>query len=823
MRYFAVGTVFTVILALMLFRLFDLTFNQGQKLLSDAQDFSRKDLRLTGARGKILDRNGLPLAYNETSYDVQFIKDPKLNKAADRANYTQSIIRTIDIIEENGGKLGTRFAMSRGTDGKLTLSWQGLDPTEDQVSYDKQVKTFRENMSASTGGNIKKNMDLEEMLAKLREYYFIPDTFSEEKAMKVLGVWQQVKYSAYSISYDPMVLAQDVDMNTVTQVEVRSNELIGMQIGQGRTRVYPNKSMAAHIIGYTGRMPDEKTVVQNKLAGYKADDLVGISGIEKSEELELTGNIAERTGTRVVEVDSKGKVIRELQGDNKQPTAGNNVVLTIDSGMQKVVEDALEQNVKTIRQLQEEQYLNNQAKYDDAVLKRGGRPIDYCKGGAAVVMDVHTGEILSMASYPTYDLNLFTGGMSTDDMNKLNADNSNPLFNRAIGSRGTPGSIFKMATGLAGLMEGAITPDSRISDEGPYTVYAKNDLLHAPKCYISQSQLAEHANLDIVKALEVSCNYFFYTVADRLGNDKLNTWADLLGLSSLTGVELPGEVQSQIGNQKTLYDPDSSPGGVASLVYKNIKKIIQDACDQQHIAVTDKKMDTVVREMMKLADMGTDEMGPDIRAILKNEVSLDTQTIAKFNMSNEISLQVVQIKWRGNDTIYTGIGQSVTMLTPISVARYVSALVNGGQVYDAKIIKSIVSPEGKVRDKSPVLVRNLDVPSQYLELIKNGMKKVMSAEDGTAVDYFRDFKYLPEIAGKTGTAQVSDIDLENNAWFVCFAPFDNPEIAVVVYIPNGTVGHNACLTARPILQYYLDKKQQLAQPAALPTINAQAH
>ena len=819
-------------MALLLFRLFDLTFNQGEDLLSKAQEFSRKELRLTGARGKILDRNGLPLAYNETSYDVQFIKDPKLNKAPDRKSYTDSIIRTIDIIEENGGKLSTRFAMTRGSDGKLTLTWIGLNPEEDQASYDKQVKIFRENMSASTSSQIKKNMELEEMLAKLREYYFIPETFSEEKAMKVLSVWQQVKYSTYTISYIPVVLALDVDMNTVTQVEVRSNELLGVQIGQGRTRVYPNKSMAAHIIGYTGRMLNEKTIVQNENAGYKRDDLVGISGIEKSEELELTGNTAERTGTRVVEVDSKGKVIRELESDNKQPTAGNNVMLTIDSGLQKVAEEALAKNVQMIHDEQVEKFndpvISLKQQYQekiDARSKTIGKPwpISYCNSGAVVVMDVHTGDILAMASYPTYDLNLFTGGISVDQLTKLQEDTANPLFNRAIASRGTPGSIFKMATGLAGLMEGVINVGSTISCQDKFTKYAGSDPGSAPECYISNP--AKHANLNIVNALEVSCNYFFFTVADDLKIDRLNKWADLLGLSSLTGVELPGEVKSQIGNQKTLYDPDSSPGGVASLVYKNIKEIIQEGCDAQHITVADKKMDTVVRELMKLAEMESSMMGPDIRAILKNEVALDAQTIASKDLSNRISQQIVQIRWNPTYTITTGIGQGVTMITPIAAARYMSALVNGGEVYDAKIIKAIVSPEGKVREKTPLLVRNLGITpeSQYLQLIKEGMKYVVSEEDGTAANEFKDFEYKGEMGGKTGTAQVSKIDLENNAWFVCFAPFEQPEIAVVVYMPNGDVGHLASPTAQAVVKYYLDKKKQEQEPAALPLVNAQTH
>ena len=148
--------------------------------------------------------------------------------------------------------------------------------------------------------------------------------------------------------------------------------------------------------------------------------------------------------------------------------------------------------------------------------------------------------------------------------------------------------------------------------------------------------------------------------------------------------------------------------------------------------------------------------------------------------------------------------------------------MNGGKVYDATIIDSVISPEGKVvSSKTPQLVRTLDVPESYLELIKEGMREVVSEEDGgTASDFFKGFKYNGQFGGKTGTAQVSKIDLENNSWFVAFAPFDDPEIAIVVYIPHGYAGGWSYATVKAVIEYYMESKETASGLGTIPTDNA---
>ena len=160
-------------------------------------------------------------------------------------------------------------------------------------------------------------------------------------------------------------------------------------------------------------------------------------------------------------------------------------------------------------------------------------------------------------------------------------------------------------------------------------------------------------------------------------------------------------------------------------------------------------------------------------------------------------------------------------VTPIAVARYVAAVVNGGTVYETHVVDKVVSQDGTVLyDKEPVIYDTLDADQIYLDKIKEGMSNVVSAEEGTAEEYFKDFpdEYLKQIGGKTGSAEVSEIDLENNSWFVCFAPFDEPEIAIVVYIPHGYAGSWSTGVAKDILLYYFEDKEKVAEQT-IPAVN----
>ena len=170
----------------------------------------------------------------------------------------------------------------------------------------------------------------------------------------------------------------------------------------------------------------------------------------------------------------------------------------------------------------------------------------------------------------------------------------------------------------------------------------------------------------------------------------------------------------------------------------------------------------------------------------------------------------------------TAIGQSVTVLTPIAVARYVCTVANGGYLYNVSIVDSVTSPEGEIlSQRQPELVGKLEYGEEYLPYIRQGMHGVVD-EGGTASAYFKGWKYQDYIPAKTGTAQTTSIDLENNAWFVTFAPYDNPEIAIAVFIPHGYSGGNASIAARDFITWYMDQKTLRTTDYSLPIGNTLA-
>ncbi len=857
-RYFIIGIAYALLFVILIGGLFNLQYREGEAYASDSTSDLERDLRITGNRGTIMDTTGIPLAYDQNSYQVVFYKDSSLSLNGktedetddiDRTNgdvYTEVIRQTIAIVEENGGEALSAFTIRHNAAGEAEFDFSTsseeikqvrlerwlsnmLIPSTYYVKGDTFYADLKERYQDTEGIEISSditNQELQNMLAEeiydfLRKRYKIPEDVSYDEAFKILSVWQEVQLSSYR-SYTPVIIAEDVNMDTVASIEMHKMNLIGMEIQEDNVRIYPKNEVAAHIVGYMGKMLDEDTVMGNLNLGYTREDLIGISGIEATMEYELTAALASRTGKRTVEVNSRGKII--AQKSVTAPTDGNDVILTIDLNMQKKLEEILEQNIKLAYSVQQEKYLREKEKYENQMLSMGRTsPIQYAEVGAAVIMNVQSGAILAMASYPSFDPNIFTGGLTETEYAVIKDDIRNPLFNKAIASRAAPGSIFKMVTATAGLMEGKLEVDEQIIDEGPWTIGVEEDYTGStPSCWI-RPNFHLHTNMGVGEALKNSCNYYFFTVANRLGIEELNKWANLLGLSSKTNAELLGEMAGQVASPDTLYDPTKSPTGTSLVVYNAIRKTMTEKCEELGIVLEDEVFDNATLEIMALHKSTTD-WGPDIRGILKNEIKLSTYDIMNVPMQRldlAIAQYLLELKWSSIETILTGIGQSVTLLTPVAVCRYVAAISNGGNVYDATLVKSIVSPDGRIiEEKRPQLIRTLDIPEEYTKAIKEGMADVVSDEHGgTAAQYFADFRYDGQIGAKTGTAQVSQIDLENNAWFVAFTPFDQPEIAIAVYIKNGYSGGQAAYTAKEMIEFYLDRKLVEVAPDTVPGSN----
>ncbi len=791
-RYVAMGVIMALVFSVFGWRLYDLQIANQETYAAQAEEKKQKTLTLTGSRGKILDRNAVPLAYNQRSFEVQFYRDPSRSTQADREAYTRSIMEVIEIVEKNGKETIDEFWLERNEEGE----WQFNTGTTNEAANETRISQWRGNFMLNS-------TPVENLFDQLCINYGIPEELSEEEKIKILAIWQEIQMNAYLSK--PVTIAYNVDFQTVSEIEARSMDLDGVSIAESSERVYPKGSLAAHVIGYVGKITSEEDLAAYKEKGYSNDALVGQTGIESSMEDQLSPYANNRQGEQVVEVNRRGKIVRQLS--YTAPVDGDSVQLTLDSQLQAVLEQALEDNINEINKEQQKIIKSERwQKQNEDILKEyeeQGKEIQLAQTGAAVAMDPNTGEVLAMASYPSYDLGILTGTVDKQAWNEVVNDDRYPLLNRAIATRDTPGSIFKLCTALAGLMEGVITPETEIYDA---TTYEGTDVVHPPRCWSSTS----HGNQNVVEAIKNSCNYFFYWTGERLGSTALSKWAAKLGLTSRTGIELPGEVTSFVGNQSMLYDASraiddqytSKPLYAARMIKQKLKEIGQD----RGIEYDDDRLDRVTKSMLDIVvtTESKSEWAAKIHDILLADMNLPIEYIRSNYLANTFQSYLNDLKWTANETIMAAIGQSITQITPIAAARYVSAIVNGGTVYDAQIVDKVISPDGDiVLDKQPSVVTQIEGADEYFELIREGMRDVTSTEyDGTAAEYYANTKY--PMGAKTGTSQRTELDIENNSWHVAFGPYDDPQIVVVVYIQNGYAGGRSSPTAITTITSYLD-------------------
>ncbi len=789
--YMAVGLV--IVFVAIFGRMDYMVRAQGDTYAETAAARSTKTIPLYGMRGTIYDTNMVPLAYDEISYNVTFYRDPSRTSEEDRAAYTQVLLTVIELIESNGKTTVNDFWMQKDAEGNWVF-----DTGSDSENVESIRKgQWRSNFSLT-------NTPEDEWFEELCRKYVLPDDLDEEMKVKVLALWQESRMNAYNST--PCTIAYDVGYETVSEIEVRSMELDGIEITESSARVYPQGSTACHIIGYTGKI-SERNLETYRSQGYPTDAIVGSDGIESSMESQLSPYIEYRQGSRTVEINTRGKVVREL--DYEAPEDGNSIVLTIDVDLQNVMAKALADNIESIRAEQEALMADEtwQRRNRDILEEyaEAGREVQTVTGGAMIAMDPYSGRVLGMVSAPDYDLSLFDGSsISGSDWALIRDDGNNPLYNRAISTRDTPGSIFKMVTALAGLEENVIDLDTTIDDRGAFTV---TDTSNPAACWTSH--IEQHQNQTVVEGLLNSCNYFFYTVGYGLGSTAIYEWAAALGLTSKTNIELPGESTGYVGNQDNLYDPSrpiEDQYTYKPLIAANaIRERIRQIGEERGIEYDEERVDEVVKKLLDIAVSYSTkaEWYSPIQEVLLYDLNLPESYITSNYLVNAMFTYIQDLFWTDNETIMLAIGQSITQVSPIAVARYVSAIVNNGTVYDAQIVDKIIAPDGTVvLDKEPVVANQIEADPAYFDAIRRGMRGVTSGEDGgTAAEYYEGIDY---IAAKTGTSQRSELDVENNAWQVAYAPIDNPQIVVVAYVTNGYAGSHVSDAIIETINYYLE-------------------
>ena len=429
------------------------------------------------SRGIITDRNGKVLVSNRLAYTLVFDRSGFTDDAA----LNDAILRLIRLCQETG------------------TGWNDTLPIRQTGSFVRYTNDRSESFSKYLEDNkLTVTAAGRQLIAELRELYHVDESLSEKDARLVVGV----RYELHS--RDSYTFAEDVSSEVLSLITDGRYE--GVSIHTASARVY-NTTLAAHILGTIGPIWQEEWSSNEKTGyvgyadkGYSMNDLVGKDGVEKAFEEHLRGT----DGRRLITTDEDGKLTGELY--TREPQPGGTVALTLDIDLQADVERAL---AETITGMIDED--SNE------------------RGGAAAVVSVGSGEVLALASYPTYDLSTFN-----EDYEELVADERLPMFNRATQGIYAPGSTFKMCTAVAALESGIITPSSIIQDRGIYTYYRDPQ----PMCWVYRQGGSTHGRINVTQAITESCNYFFYEVGRLTGIRTLDSYASQFGLGQSTGIEI---------------------------------------------------------------------------------------------------------------------------------------------------------------------------------------------------------------------------------------------------------------------------------------------
>lgn len=432
---------------------------------------------VTASRGIITDRNGKVLVSNRLAYTLVFDRSGFDDDAALNA----AILRLVQLCEETG--TGWNDTLPIGRVGNFLRYSNARSET-----FDKFIE--KNDLTSGASGR--------QLLSELRELYHVDESLSEREARLIVGV----RYELHS--RDSYTFAEDVSTEVLSLITDGRYE--GVTIRTASARVY-NTALAAHILGTIGPIWQEEWSSSEDTGyvgyadkGYSMNDLVGKDGAEKAFESYLRGT----DGRRLITTDETGKITGELY--TREPQPGGTVALTLDIDLQADVEAALAETIS-------------------GMIDKDSNE----RGGAAAVVSVGTGEVLALASYPTYDLSTFN-----EDYDELVNDQRLPMFNRATQGIYAPGSTFKMVTAVAALESGIITPSSIIQDRGIYTYYKDPQ----PMCWIYSQTGSTHGRINVSQAITDSCNYFFYEVGRLTGIRTLDSYASQFGLGQSTGIEI---------------------------------------------------------------------------------------------------------------------------------------------------------------------------------------------------------------------------------------------------------------------------------------------
>lgn len=699
-----------------------------------------------------------------------------------------------DLITDDSIKYYAQIELLKYENPSISITEWEYTPIRNKNNWIKNNVKSIENLKEKTA---------EDVFKSLREYLKIPSEINDYDMRNMMVLRERYNKISF-LSYHPIDICYGISEKTVAMIEERSHELNGINIEIEPLRIYPEFESAAHLIGYLGKISQDyemQEYVVNR--GYSADDIIGKTGLEEKFEDYLNG----QKGKKTVEVNSVGKTIRSVSSE--PPVPGDNLYLTINNQLQKKAEESLEKGLDRIRKggVFESQW--GDFKFKDKYVN--------AYTGALVALDVKTGEVLALANYPSYDLNLFATGISTEDWNSLLNESKNPLapkplYNIAMLSAIQPGSTFKMITALAALEKG-VDPNTKVYCAGIMKVGDRN-----VRCWIYNMFGSSHGQQNMYQAIMNSCNFYFYAtvLGENLATHQKHTvkvnaediidMASKFGLNSKTGIEID--------------IPQEASGGVPSIEGKksnirvylrlfleaNIEKYLENG-----VTLDSSMKNEIVEEIVSWIDreepMTRGEVYEGLKALKlnpdkTNDYHIPLVDIIKYSYVN-------QATWNVGDSLNISIGQGNNAYTALQMANYVASIANGGYRRNVSVIKDIKTYDGKKTDYIPLREsEKIELSSDsYLDVVKYGMKLV--SYDDSAKPYS---KFPVEVGSKTGTAQKEGINPETGkpyddfAWYVAFAPYDDPEIAVACVLFEGGSGRYPIPIVREVIGEYLKIK-----------------
>lgn len=710
------------------------------------------------------------------------ILDKRLKYLAQNATASNNIYPSIDISEDKPSKWDYTFNVGKKDFFEYYAS---MDRSQ---SRDKIVKSLK-----------KKNA--KEILSYIKSISNIKNN-NDYEACGILTIDNLINRQG-SFGFRPINLVYNLDEATVLRIEENIEKSKGISVATIPIRSYPNRNLASHVLGYMGPIATDEEVDRyvNK-DSYLRDEIVGKTGIEESYQDTLRG----KNGKSIVTVDSSGNRIETLSKTPSEP--GNDVYLTIDANLQKEAERSLVAMLKAIRtgSVHESKYGNY---YPPVVCSNAA-------SGAVVVSNVKTGEVLASASYPNYDPNLFSTGISETDWESLQApDNASvlaprPMLNMASQTAVMPGSTFKLVSSLAALEKG-LDPKRLNYCNGFMDIGNRRF-----SCLAWSEYGIKHGEETLYDALKVSCNYYFFTLAlgENPSNGKsvgvklelndIRKTAALLGLDETTGIEIniPSESSGNIPSTEKKLEVTKTL--LKKYLEENLNKYLKEKTKKSK---TDFNKD--IEEIVKLADRPKsisrddlikmlDKMGYKPEEILEGERAGLSDNI-KYTFLN-------QAEWDITDMLNIVIGQGQNSYTPLQMNRVISTISNEGYLNKYTLIDKVTNHNSKeVLFKNQVERSKIEVKDpKHFEDIKYGALQAAQA--------FKFFKDLPiEVGEKTGTAEVEGKNpdgtpFDSYAWMLAFAPYDDPEIAVTVFMVQAGTSINCGPVVRDIVSKYFDIK-----------------